>query len=113
MKEDTYAIMNLEKYADFLRKKAAQSFSEEYGENLDDFITIKQTCNFIEEYSKGKDQEGRLLISESGYEKLFDAIKDRLYNCGLSKLASQDLIECAWDGDKNEMVFWSKKSKPK
>ena len=112
MKEDTYAIMNLEKYADFLRNKVAQSFSEEYSENLDDFVTIKQTCQLIEEHSKGKDESGRLLISESGYEKLFEAVTNRVYNCGLSKLASKDLIECAWDNEKNEMVFWGK-PKPK
>lgn len=106
--EEVHAILNLEKYALHIRRRAALSFSEQYEENLDDFVTTKQVCDMIGDYAVGKDAEDRYLLDTKGYENLFEAIKTRLYNCGLSKLAAKDMLECAWDEKKNEMVFWSK-----
>lgn len=110
MDKEIHAIMNLEKYATYMRRKAALSYADSYTENLDEFMTVKQTTQMIIEYSIGKDEEGRYLIDEESYLKLFDSIKLRLYNVGLAKLAAQDLLECAWDDEKNEMVFWKKES---
>jgi hypothetical protein len=105
---EVHAIMNLEKYAAYIRRRAALSFSEDHEENLDDFITIAQTSSLIEEHSVGRDEEGRLLIDEDANKKLFEAVRVMLYNAGLSKLAAKDLLECAWDEKKGEMVFWAK-----
>jgi len=104
---EVYSIMNLEKYAAYIRKKAAHSISEDESENLDGFITVPQTCSMILEYSIGKDAEGRALLDDYSHELLFDAIKTRIYNCGLSKLAAEGLLECAWDDEKEDMIFWS------
>lgn len=108
MDKEVHAIMNLDKYASYMRRKAALSYAENYTENLDEFISITQVCNLIKEYSIGKDSEGRYLLDEPSYLRLFDSIKLRLYNVGLAKLAAKDLLECAWDNEKNEMIFWSK-----
>ena len=43
----SYAIKNLEKYATEMRLAAANYISNDYSENLDDFITIKQLESFI------------------------------------------------------------------
>lgn len=106
-KEEVHTIMNLEKYAAYMRRKAASSFSESYEENLDDYVSIGQVCKMIGEHSLGKDEEGRYLLGESGYDRLFEALKVRIYNCGLSKLASKNVLECAWDNESNEMIFWT------
>lgn len=107
---EVYSIINLTKYAEYVRKKAALSYSENYEENLDDFITIGQVCGLIAEYSIGFDEQGKYLISEKGYEDLYGAVQKRLYNCGLSKLAAKGHLECAWDEEKNDMIFWSSDS---
>lgn len=107
--DEIHAIMNLDKYAAYIRKRAAMSFSEDYGEDLDEFITIKQTSDMIVENSMGKDEKGLYLINESSHKKLFEQIRLRIYNAGLSKLAAKDMLECAWDDNKGEMVFWAKK----
>lgn len=105
--EETHVIMNLEKYAVYVRRKAALSLSEEYDEDLDEFITLGQVKQMIAEHSSGKDEKERYLLSESGYDKLLEDLGVRLYNCGLSKLAARNLLECAWDNEKEEMIFWS------
>ena len=107
--DEVHAIMNLDKYASYIRKRAAISFSEDYAEDLDDFVTIKQTVDMIIDHSIGKDEKGLYLIDESSHKRLFEEIRLRIYNSGLSKLAAKDMLECAWDDKKGEMVFWAKK----
>ncbi len=110
---EVHAILNLDKYAAYIRRRAAISFTEEYGEDLNEFITIKQTMDMIVEHSIGQDEKGLYLIDENAHKNLFEDVRLRIYNSGLSKLASKDLLECAWDENKGEMIFWAKKKKNK
>lgn len=104
---EMFCILNLEKYADFVRKKAAASFSENSKDEIDGFMTVAQAVAMVKENSLGMDEEKRYLIDDKAYEELFEAMKTRIYNAGLSKLAASGHLECAWDEKKNEMVFWS------
>ena len=54
----SYAIKNLEKYATEMRLAAANYISNDYSENLDDFITIKQLESFIVSKCDGYDEKG-------------------------------------------------------
>ena len=103
---EIYSIINLKKYASYVRNRAALSYAKDYKENLNDFITIGQVCGLIKEFSIGKDENKKYLMSEEGYESLYESIRLRLYNSGLSKLAVNGYLECAWDDEKNEMIFW-------
>jgi len=110
---EIYSIINLEKYASYIRKKAAVSYSTHYEQelierekDLNDFITIPQICGLIEECSIGKDEQGKFLLNEKAYNALYDKVRIRIYNCGLSKLSVAGNLECAWDEEKNEMIFW-------
>lgn len=106
---EVHAIMNLERYAIYIRRRAAISFSEQYEEDLDDFVTVKQTMDMIVGHSIGQDENGLYLINEESHKDLFEEVRLRIYNAGLSKLAAKDMLECAWDDNKGEMVFWAKK----
>ncbi len=101
-----YAIKNLEKYADEIRNAAANYISNDYTENLDDFITIKQLESFIVSKCDGYDEKGRLLIDSKVIDDIFVTTCDWIYGVGLARLASKNLIECAWDNDQNCMIFW-------
>lgn len=110
---EIYSIINLEKYASYIRKKAAVSYSAHYEQelieqekDLNDFVTIAQVCGLIEECSIGKDEHGKFLLNEEAYESLYEKVRIRIYNCGLSKLSVSGQLECAWDEVTNEMVFW-------
>lgn len=111
---EIHCIINVEKYAQYIRKNAAMSFSQDESidesEDLESYVTTNQTCQMIEENSIGKDEEGHFMISEEGCKNLFEQLRTRIYNSGLSKLAAKDLLECHWDEKKNTMIFWSNKS---
>ena len=103
---ESYSIIDLEGYAKAMRDGAASSFEKDYTENLDEFISIGQVINMIKKNNLGIDEEGNYLINESIFEDVFNNIRTWLYEVGLCKLAAKGFVDCAWDEDSNEMVFW-------
>lgn len=106
-----HCIINLDKYANHVRKSAAISFAKEgqeidESEDLETYVTITQVSQMVAENAMGQDEDGHYLITDEGYRALFRQLKTRIYNSGLSKLAAKNLIECAWDDKKNTMIFW-------
>jgi hypothetical protein len=103
---ETYSIIDLEGYAKAMRDGAASSFEKDYTENLDDFITIEQVINLIKKNNLGLDEDGNYIINSDIFDEMFGEIRDWLYGVGLSKLAAKGFVDCAWDDEANEMVFW-------
>ena len=48
------------------------------------------------------------MINSEVFNDTFDDVREWFYEAGLSKLAAKGVIECAWDDDSNQMVFWVK-----
>lgn len=111
MSQEVYAIIDLEGYATQMRIAAAKSLSEdsEEQENLNDFITINQIINMVNNECVGYDNEDRPLLDEEKNEKIFEDTAIWIHNVCLARLAAKDLLECAWDNETNEMIFWAKK----
>ena len=103
---ETYSIVDLEGCAKDIRESAAKSFTETYTENLDEFISIDQVIGLVKENSVGIDDDNNYMITEDTFENIFEAVRDRLYSVSLARLAAKGLVECAWDNESNDMVFW-------
>jgi hypothetical protein len=103
---ESYSIIDLEGYAKSMRDGAASSFEKDYTENLDDFISVGQVINMIKKNNLGLDEEGNYLINEEIFDDMFNEIRDWLYGVGLAKLAAKGFVDCSWDDESNEMVFW-------
>jgi hypothetical protein len=108
---EVYAIVDLDGYAAQMREAAAKSISSDNRDNLDEYISLKQMTNLVEEFCLGHDDEDRPLLDEDTNEQIFEETAIWIHNIALAKLAAQDLIECAWDDKVNEMVFWQKETK--
>jgi hypothetical protein len=103
---ESYSVIDLEGYAKAMRDGAASSFEKDYTENLDEFISIGQVINMIKKNNLGLDEEGNYLINEQIFDDVFNDIRDWLYEVGLCKLAAKGFVDCSWDDESNEMVFW-------
>lgn len=101
-----YSVIDMNGYAIAMREGAAKSFSENYTENLDEFISINQVINIIKKHSVGIDKEGNYIINDNIFDFIFDSLREWLYGVGLAKLAAKGMLECAWDNETNEMFFW-------
>lgn len=108
MDNNVYSIIDLDGYAESIRDFAAKSFLENYNENLDEYISIEQVKNIIIGYSLGQDEESNYLLNEEVFNDTFEDVREWIFNVGVAKLAAKGFVECAWDDDANEMVFWAK-----
>lgn len=104
---NTFAVTDLEKFSEILRRNAALELSENYTENLDDFISINQVMSIVK-CRRINDDDGEVIINQDILSNLLEEISGIIYQVGLSKLCGEDKINCAWDDKQNSMVFWSK-----
>lgn len=104
---DVYAIVDLKGYVTEMRDAAARSLSQSHDENLDDFISIQQMINIVRSECVGFDEKNRPLLNEDANEKIYENTVTWIHNVGLAKLAGKGLVECAWDDESNEMIFWA------
>lgn len=104
---NTYSITDLDGFAEHIRNGAAESIVENFHEDLNEFITLNQTKSLIMSQSLGLDVDDLYIINEDIFDKIFEDVRHFIYQSGLAKLAAKGIIECAWDNDANEMVFWA------
>jgi hypothetical protein len=109
MNNQVYAITNVEGYVSQMREAAAESISENSDQdNLDNYISIGQIIGLVKSHCLGFDDANRPLLNEKQNEIIFNETAAIIHNVGLAKLAAKDIVECAWDDELNEMVFWHK-----
>lgn len=107
---ELYSITNLEGYATDLRRAAAEYICKNFDDNLDDYVGINQIIDLVHHYANGYDDEDRPMISEADNENIYGEVVTWIHNMGLAKLAGRDMLECAWDDELNEMIFWNKEN---
>lgn len=107
---EEYAIQDIEGYASSMRSLCIQNnvSGESTTEvNADEYITLKEVMSLITQYCNELTEEGQIIVTEETHTKIFNEMSDWVYGIGLAKLASKNLVECAWDIDQNNMIFWS------
>ena len=111
MSEQVYAITDLNGYVSQMREAAAQSISENnINDDLDGYISLNQMIDLVKNNCLGFDNDNYPLLNEESNQKIYEETAIWIHNIGLAKLAAQDLVECAWDDELNEMVFWQKEN---
>jgi hypothetical protein len=113
---EVYAITNLEGYAEEMRVCAAKHICDTYDDDLNEYISIGQMINLVKQNCVGFDEQNRPLLDEDANCEIFEQTSVWIHNVGLARLASKDLVQCAWSDKDNTMIFWTEKnneSKPK
>jgi hypothetical protein len=102
-----YIVSQNKKFCKALRRQAAKTLSSNnHKENLDQFITIEQCGQILENNCVDRDERGRFIVDEDCYVDMLIEISRQIYQSALSKLAAENIIQCAWDEKENGMVFW-------
>jgi hypothetical protein len=105
-KKSMMLIDDIQQYSECVREFAAEQMSENHSEDLDNYVSIKQVENLV--LSKTRIKNHKHYISEKKHYLIIETIMNMIYGVGLAKLAGSDKIECAWDDESNNMIFWSK-----
>lgn len=106
MENDVYAITDINGYASEMREAAAKSIADPFDDDLNAYISIDQMINLIKDECIGFDDKERPLLDEYSNEKIYESTMTWIHNIGLAKLASKNMIECAWDDKENNFIFW-------
>ena len=102
-------IRNLKLFSKSIRKNVVMVFPRKYYYQVDSFISLSQTEKLVRKYIEpGYNDE--FVLSDDNYDLLCDEIKKWIYNSSLSLVASSGKIECAWDDESDEMIFWHPES---
>lgn len=104
---DCYVITDLDGYVVEMRKAVGNSIADSNTDNLDDYISLDQMKGLVDSWCVGFDEEDRPILDEEANANIFEDARIWMTNVGLAKLAANGFVECAWDDECNEMVFWT------
>lgn len=105
MKNQIFVISDIDGFSEILRDSATKEIDAQEVKLVDP-ISIGQITNLIDEYCLGYDNNGLPLVDEEIMNEIYKDIKIWINNTILAKLAAANILECAWDTNLNEMIFW-------
>ena len=129
-----YEIVDLEKFVESTRTLVYHQFGNKEGlpKNIDSLIerlteeeldemnrclTQSESLNILKKFVKRQKnkhtQETRVNITDGNYMLYVEELNSRMISNMLAKLASEGLLETAFDEEINDFVFWAKDSDEK
>lgn len=101
------SVVNMEGCIEHLATTLSKEFSPEAtSEDVYVFCSRKQIESIINDACIGFDEDDNPIINEKIYSEICDRIFQTVQNASLARLASEGHLECAWDDELNDMVFW-------
>lgn len=93
-----YEIENLETFSDSIRREVVSTYG------LDDrHVTTGQIMGYV----AGRfEADGGFVLEDGDLEEIVKfAVSTALGSC-MSEMAANGELECAWDEEKNDMIWW-------
>lgn len=101
------AVVDMDGYVEEIARAVTQELSPGTDHSdLFNYCTKEQIVSIVEENCLGFSENNEPLINSEIFYTIYNSILQRVQNGALSKLAAEGYLECAWDDDLNEMVFW-------
>ena len=116
-KQEVFVIENVPKFADELRDSViyqmidAGEIPKPKTKNLtrremDKYITVAQVMTTIRDNLLNINDENKFIIDMDCFDEIYFRVCDNIHGTMLAKLASDGVIESAFDDEKNKFVFW-------
>lgn len=91
-----------------------KTMTQENKDELDRILPYKECEIIIKEFiirKRNKNtKETALFMKESDYNKVLEELNQRMVSNIISTLVSKDVLDMAFDEEKNDFVFWVKQS---
>ena len=115
--QEVFVIENVPKFADELRDSViyqmidAGEIPKPKTKNLtrremDKYITVAQVMTTIRDNLLNINDENKFIIDMECFDEIYFRVCDNIHGTMLAKLASDGVIESAFDDEKNKFVFW-------
>ena len=115
--QEVFVIENVPKFADELRDSVIYQMIDS-GElpkpktknltrrEMDKYITVAQVMTTIRDNLLDINDENKFIIDMECFDEIYFRVCDNIHGTMLAKLASDGVIESAFDDEKNKFVFW-------
>ena len=115
--QEVFVIENVPKFADELRDSVIYQMIDS-GEipkpktknltrrEMDKYITVAQVMTTIRDNLLNINDENKFIIDMECFDEIYFRVCDNIHGTMLAKLASDGVIESAFDDEKNKFVFW-------
>ena len=116
-KQEVFVIENVPKFADELRDSVIYQMIDS-GEipkpktknltrrEMDKYITVAQVMTTIRDNLLDINNENKFIIDMDCFDEIYFRVCDNIHGTMLAKLASDGVIESAFDDEKNKFLFW-------
>jgi hypothetical protein len=101
-----YAVTDIRKYRSMIAKEVADLFGIKDPVEVFNFITSEQMSKIIDEGCLGHTEDGLVVVSANVHIKITNNIYNFVQSGVLAKMASDGILECAWDDQQQDMVYW-------
>lgn len=104
--DKTYSIIEMSGFVNAIADSVAREMEISNPKEVFDFISIEQIKGIIEESKIGDDNNDHPIINADIFIKIVSEVMGRVQNGALARLAADGFLECAWDEELNDMIFW-------
>lgn len=104
-KNQKYAVSDMNGYVDAIVETTSEEL-ETIKQEVLELVSKEQIVAIINEQCDEYDDQQRPIIDQDIHINIIESTLTIVQNIALSQLASEGILECAWDDNLNEMVFW-------
>ena len=84
---------------------------EEEKEEINEYLSLKEVTTMSKDYIRFDKKDKRFIIGVHEYEQLVQDITGRLVSNLMNGLVAKGQLECAFDAEKNDFIFWKPEKK--
>jgi hypothetical protein len=89
-----------------LLKYKYDDLDEEEKQEINEYLTLKEVTTISKDYIRFDKKDKRFIIGVHEYEKLVQDITGRLVSNLMNGLVAKGQLECAFDDEKQDFIFW-------
>lgn len=103
-----FSIVNMKEYCNSIVDTIAQEMKIDLKNEILEFVSLKQIEGIVNENCIEHNEENQPIINVESHIKILDDVYTIVQSTALSQLAADGYLECAWDEEINDMIFWLK-----
>jgi len=100
-----YEIKDMRGFAKSIGKTVAEDLDMDKSE-LKDYITVKNVVEMATQYCIYDKTNKKFLANERILDTILEETRDWIIGLSLARLSSEGHLECAWDDERECMIFW-------
>jgi hypothetical protein len=100
-----YEIKDMRGFAKSIGKTVAEDLQMDKSE-LKDYITVKNVVEMATQYCIYDKTNKKFIANEGILDTILEETRDWIIGLSLARLSSEGHLECAWDDERECMIFW-------